>query len=475
VHLLATAIVVLAIIIWTSLKVSSIGKKLAIFVGLGGATWAFLSTQGEQAIHVLHHTFVVDYVQFITIPLATVFIASLNLFAIKVADKAKLGWFLWLVCPIIGNFGTTWALVPIGLSLVPVLKEHYPDTWKFILVAMCVFAMNMMALATLAADPPQALWAVKVSATGESLKFFFPLTQFWIYLLFTWGLYLVVLKRLGVTFGGLDELFKIKPKNTIKSAMGLGIAICVGYAVTELKGYEIPTFLGIVISLTLAAGFGLRKQFGHHEREETIHWGLETVSIFVAFFSVVAFAHAGLEHVTFSNEAMIGPVIGLTLGADNAAAFAAAYPQYEAIDRVYMVWYNLFNAVAYGGTSPLGNGPQITLFLIILVSLKEFKSGEVFVIWFKEAGVFFPYLAIWTLMSSIVIQYGAQFGIPFSGMIQAITGIIAFFVANQAMDLQSTFRIHVGAGKSWDGRQPSDPDSDATNDEALGAMGASTG
>ncbi|HCC13535.1 MAG TPA: hypothetical protein DEP63_02195 [Candidatus Magasanikbacteria bacterium] len=451
IHLLLAAFV-LAVIIWTSLRVESLGIKVLIFFALGAGTAAtLLATAGELGHEVLHHTFLVDYPQFIVIPLATVAIASLGLFAVKVRDGAKLGWFLWLIAPIIGNFGTTWAMVPVGLSLIPTLKQMYPKTWKEIAIATCVFSMNMLALGTLAADPPQALWAVKVSASGAPLGFFFPFSQFWVYILVTWGLYFIVLKRLGVSFGSISELGGISPKSWTKFATGVVLAVCVGFAITALSGYNISYFLGGLLVLAILTAFVLRRRsFSHEERHNTMHWLTETATIFVAFFSVVAFAHAGLQEVPVSNQAMIGPIIGMTLGADNAAAFAAAYPQFEALPAQYMTWYNLFNSVVYGGVSPLGNGPQITLFLIILVALREFKSGEVFKVWFKEALVFAPYLLIWTLVSTIVIEQGMEFSIP----IQILTGIGSLVAANEFMDLQTKFRKHVDVGTTWDGRRP---------------------
>ncbi|MEK7562809.1 MAG: hypothetical protein AAB544_00240, partial [Patescibacteria group bacterium] len=144
-------------------------------------------------------------------------------------------------------------------------------------------------------------------------------------------------------------------------------------------------------------------------------------------------------HIHVGNQAMIPGVIGMTLGADNAAAFAAAYPQYEELDQVYMVWFNLFNSVVYGGLSPLGNGPQIALFLIVLVSLRTVTAKEVFVTWIREAAAFGPYLLVWTLGMSTLIEFGFKPTVA----VQLLLGLIAFAVCLQFMDIQRLFRAHV--------------------------------
>ena len=430
------ALVVLTTIVFTSLKIESFVGSIAIYVSLGVATCLFVyNVAGSIGLHVLDEVFKVDYVQFITIPLATVLIASLGLFEIRVKDNAKLGWFLFLVCPIVGNFATTWSLVPIGLSLMPVLRERYPDKWLRVMIGMCIFSMNMLALATLAADPPQAYWAVKAALLGKPLGFFFPFKQFWPYLIVTWALYAITLKRFGIEFGSLKNLARVLPKSWFKFTLGVVIAVCVGYSVSELVGYQITWFLGTVC--TIAAVMSVF--FGHEARHHTLHWGLETVTIFIAFFSVVALAHLGLHYLDIPNQGMIVAVIGLTLGADNAAAFAAAYPQFAQLPEQYQVWYNLLPSVTCGGLSPLGNGPQIALFLIVFVGLKGTTAKEVFITWFKEAMAFGPYLLIWILGPTCLIEMGYTPTVA----VQFFIGLVAIVAALQFMDITRLFRSHI--------------------------------
>lgn len=437
---LSLAVVVLLHIVASSLFVESLFKKIAIFLGLGVAVCGFLWTQGPEAQHVVHEVYAVDYVQFIFIPVATVLIACLGLFELKVNTtdgmRPKLGWFLWLVCPIIGNFGTTWALVPAGLSLAIVLRDIYPDRWFRIMIGVCAFTMNFLALGTLAADPPQAYWAVKAANEGKSLGFFFPAKQFWPYIVLTMAVYFVTLKRFGVEFGHPRNLFSVRAASLTKVLYGLGIVGCVIIAVTQLTGYQVTAFLGGVCAVVFISAFVL---FGHREQHAAFHWCLETVAVFVAFFSVVALAHAGLHHLTIPNQGMTGVVIALTLFADNAAAFAAGYHQFHPQGEVYQVWYNLFNAVTYGGISPLGNGPQIALFLIVLTARGYTTPKEVFVVWFKEACVFAPYLLTWTLGMTCLIELGF---VPTVG-IQLLAGLIGMAVCFQFMDIQRLFRPHV--------------------------------
>jgi hypothetical protein len=437
---LCLAVATLVVIVLASMFVQSLWAKVCIFLGLGVATCGFLWTQGEHAQHVVKEVFMVDYAQFIMIPVATVLIACLGLFALRAEPgqdgKVRLGWFLWLACPFIGNFATTWALVPAGLSLAIVLKKTYPDRWFRILIAVCAFSMNFLALGTLAADPPQAYWAVKAGVEGKPLGFFFPATQFWPYIVFTMGVYFVALRRFGVEFGHIRNLWCVRPASVAKTLYGFVIAGCVIVSVTLLTGYEVTWFLGGVCVIVALSAFVF---FGSHERHQTVHWTTETVTIFVAFFSVVALAHAGLHHMEIPNQGMTGVVIGLTLFADNAAAFAAGYEQFKAAPEVYQVWYNLFNAVTYGGLSPLGNGPQIALFLIVLVHMKYTNAKEVFVVWFREACVFAPYLLVWTVGMTTLVELGFK---PVLGA-QILAGIIGMAVCFQFMDLQRMFRAHV--------------------------------
>jgi len=103
---------------------------------------------------------------------------------------------------------------------------------------------------------------------------------------------------------------------------------------------------------------------------------------------------------------MVAAVAIMTMGADNAAAFAAGYAQFVGRPLDMMVWYNLFNSIAYGGMTPLGNGPQITLFLVILVGMRHLRPDRVFGEWMRMAAVLAPYLLIWTLGTHHIVANG---------------------------------------------------------------------
>src|SRR5687768_12125687 len=123
---LALALATLACIVWASLCVGELWKKGAIFLGLGVANVLLLVQAGYA--NEAWEVYGVEFAQFIPIPVCAVLAAGLGLFGVVVRDKSvALGWFLFLACPIIGNFGTTWSLVPVVLSLVPVLRSAYPD------------------------------------------------------------------------------------------------------------------------------------------------------------------------------------------------------------------------------------------------------------------------------------------------------------------------------------------------------------
>lgn len=437
---IALSVVYLAVIVYAALKVEDIKYKVGIFLTLGVVCAAVMyAVGGSKGHHHFEFVFFVDYPQFIMIPLATVMIASLNLFGLflkKDASEVKLGWFLWVVCPLLGNFATTWALVPIGLSLYPVLLKKFPTKkqWLFVLMTVCIFSMNMLALATLAADPPQAFWAVKAALAGKSLGFFFPLTKFWPYLIVTWMLYGLSLKRLGIRFGSISELWNIVPENRGKFAYGAAIAIAVGASITFLVGYSITFVLGAVSLIAFASSLW-KKVFKGHEFHNSWHWGGETVFVFVAFFSIVAFMHTALEFVEISKMGMVAVIIKMTLFADNAAAFAAGYEYFVDKPQQYQLWYNLFNSVVYGSLSPLGNGPQIVLFLVILCGMGVLTAGDVFKTWFRVACVYAPYLLVWTLSTMIVIEWGHEVG----PAVQFLIGIVAFMVCSESMDLHSEF------------------------------------
>lgn len=432
------AIVVLLILVATSIKVANIWLKSFIFVLLGVGTVAYLWIfQGELGHHNVHHTFAVDYPQFIFLPLMTVLVASLKLFELKVDEEnpPKLGWFLWLVLPIVGNFLTTWAVVPIILSLTPYLRKKFPKQWIFIAITASIFSMNFLALATLLADPPQALWAIKSAAAGKPLGFFEPFIHFWPYILITWGLYLAALWRLGVEFGPFLKSMKLK--SIPRAILGIVLVGIMAYGVLELRGYEVTMLLGT----TFFIGMIIARFMGKHEWHDTWHWSLETATIFIAFFSVVAFAHTGLAMVEVPNEGMIPIVILMTMFADNAAAFAGAYPQFVGQDP-YMIWYNLFNSVVYGGLSVLGNGPQITLFLVIFVGKGWTKFGEIFKDWAIEAMVFAPYILTWTVGSVLITRtFAPAIGLEMDIFVQLFIGLVAFGVSSAAMNHQFHFRV----------------------------------
>ncbi len=434
------SVVFLAVIVYTALKIEDIKKKIGVFLGLGAiCTFTMYFFGGTKGHHHFEYVFFVDFPQFIMIPFATVMIASLNLFGLflkKDVSKVKLGWFLLLVCPFLGNFGTTWALVPIGLSLYPVLLKKFPlrNQWVFILVTLCIFSMNMLALGTLAADPPQAFWAVKAASSGKPLGFFFPLTKFWPYLIVTWLLYGLSLKRLGIQFGSISELWNIVPENLGKFSYGALIAIAVGVSISFLVGYDITFVLGGV-SLIAFLSSKWKRVFHEHEFHNSWHWGAETIFVFVAFFSIVAFMHTALEFIEISKIGMVAVIIKMTLFADNAAAFAAGYEFFVDKPEQYQLWYNLFNSVTYGSLSPLGNGPQIVLFLVILCGMGVMTAGDVFKTWFRVACVYAPYLLVWTLSTMIIIDWGYEVSVP----MQFLIGIIAFMVCSESMDLHREF------------------------------------
>lgn len=101
------AVIVLVVIVFTSLKVGSLYAKAAIFLTLFGLTAGYLNWHNEETREIFHHVFLVDYPQFIMIPLVAVTIAVLNLFHIQMPDTTKLGWLLLVIFPLTGNFGTT--------------------------------------------------------------------------------------------------------------------------------------------------------------------------------------------------------------------------------------------------------------------------------------------------------------------------------------------------------------------------------
>ncbi len=431
-------------IVLTSVKVENIAIKGGIFILLGAAAGALVWNMGGQhGHHELHHIFLDEYPKFIGIPLITVLIASMNLFDVKVTDdKAPLGWFLGIICPIIGNFATTWAVVPVCLGLVPVIKKAYPKNWLKILIIVAVFSMNFLALATLLADPPQALWAILESSKGNEVGFFRPLQEFWLYMIFTWALYLVALHRLGVRFGGAKNLTIVRPTSWKKVGVGLALAGCIATGLMHpwmTKGYNIAFFLGGVFLLGSACLLVKRFGFDHDAKHNTFHWSIETTTIFVAFFAVAALAGVGLKQMGLTDMQTIPVIIGKTWGADNAAAFRVAYSQFgEMANQDYIVWFGLFNSVVEGGASPFGNGPQIVFFLVILVGMGLVTVKEILIGWMKLSLIFVPNLIVWALGMALVVKFGAP---DWSRTpIQFILGFIGLAVSLSLMDAHPSFQ-----------------------------------
>jgi len=255
-----------------------------------------------------------------------------------------------------------------------------------------------------------------------------------------------------VRFGSIKNLLKIRPANPYKMVYGLAIVGALIFAITGLShfndqffhDYNITAFLGAVTVITLLST--LLPYFSKHDKHNLLHWSAETATIFVAFFTVVAFAHLGLHDMELPPQIMTLAVMGLTMTADNAAAFAAGYPVFAGLglpDQIYPIfqsWFNLFNSVTYGGLSPIGNGPQIVLYLVILAGMKLVTPGQVFKTWLQEAWVYGPYLLIWTLsMTTFLLLFEIKPTWP----IMVIIGLVAIGLANESMDIQKSFRDSV--------------------------------
>ncbi|HMR55258.1 MAG TPA: hypothetical protein PKD34_01540, partial [Candidatus Doudnabacteria bacterium] len=249
---LLIAFAILLVIVITSLRIESLKGKVLIFFGVFAGSMGYLWTASEETREIARHVFLIDYPQFIMVPLVAIAIAGLNLFQIEVPKTTKIGWLLFLVFPLAGNFGTTWAVVPLLLSIYHVLKNRNEERWLLILITVAIFSMNMMALATTAADPPQSYLAVKFGQMGQTLNYFFPFTKFWLYMSFTAVLYYIALKRLGVEFGNIWlELTTIRPQSWLKILYGGALALCVSIAITFLREFQITIFLGSVFLIAL--------------------------------------------------------------------------------------------------------------------------------------------------------------------------------------------------------------------------------
>lgn len=428
----ALAALVLGVIVWTSLRIENTIRKIVVFLALGVLTVAhLLAFGGEVGAEVVRDVFATDYPQFIGIPLVTVSIASLRLFSRETPRDAEVGWFLALATPLVANLGTTWAVTPVTLSLIPHLRRAHPDRWVLITITVFVFSANFLAMGTLLADPPQSYWAIRAARDGNPLGFLFPLTRFWPFLVVTWLLYVAILARLGVRFGRPIAGLRFTPTSWLRFAIGLAFAATIGLALSLTSGWTTTIVLGSTLLIALALS---RFAFGPDERRDTVHWTAETAATFVAFFSVVALAHAGMADVAVPDEGMIAAVALMTMGADNAAAFAAGFARFIGRPEEVMVWYNLFNAIAYGGLTPLGNGPQITLFLVILVGMKHVRAGRVFDEWMRTAAVLAPYLLIWTVGTYRIVSSGR----PPDTIELFEIGIVAFTVAWAWMTFGST-------------------------------------
>lgn len=429
----ALAALVLGVIVWASLRVEDFAKKVGLFILLGIAACVYLVLLGgEHGGEIVWDVYAVDYPQFIGIPLVTVSIASLRLFSQKLPKDIQIGWFLAIILPIVGNFGTTWAVTPVALSLIPYLKREYPERWVLITITVFVFSANFLAAGTLLADPPQSYWAIRAARDGNPLGFFFPFSEFWVYLLITWVLYVAVLIHLGARFGSPLRGLRLFPASWPKFALGLAFAATIGLTLSFASGYWTTVVLGcaLIVALLLA-----KFAFGEEECHDTLHWTAETAATFIAFFAVVALAHAGMAQIKVPDEGMIAAVAIMTMGADNAAAFAAGYAQFVGRPVDVMVWYNLFNSIAYGGMTPLGNGPQITLFLVILVGMRHLRPDRVFDEWLRMAAVLAPYLLIWTLGAYRLVAAGLT---PTPTDLVVVGGI-ALVVALVWMDVGTRF------------------------------------
>ena len=393
------AVLVLSIILASSLSELSLIWKGAIFLSLGGLTYWWISIfGGESGAQILHHVFIADYPQFIGIPLISVLIASMNLLKLKVDEHFKPGWFLLVTVPVVGNFATTWAMIPIAVSLYPVLKAQFGSWCWAVMITAFLFGGNILAMGTVLADPPQAYWAIQLANQGTPMPFFYPFSKFWIFLMFAFGVYALMLRYLGVQFGNptLARLVP-KPESWLKVLLAAILCGCIAFSLLYLKGYQITGVLLVVFFLGLAISLFMGKEVKHN----TIHWSIETTAIFVAFFSVVTFMHMVFHIVEVPNSVIAGMVILLTAMADNAAAFAAGYPVFAG-NEYLMLWYNLFPSVTFGSSTPLGNGPQIVAFLVIFVHMGVISAKRVFIEWFKVAWVIIPFIGTWVIGAMIL-------------------------------------------------------------------------
>lgn len=420
--------VALLLTLYGALAIESLLKKILLFAVIGGITAGFIYGTGG-ASDVLVHVYVVDYIQFIPIPALTLLIASMGLVIFSVKDDFKPGWFLLIMVPLIGNFMTTWVMVPVSLSLYPVMRKRYPSSWLLKMIVSFIFGGNMLALLTVLADPPQAYWAVQLAKLGLPMGFFYTGSKLWIFVIFTWLLYWTTLKKLGVEFGKLNLKALLPP---LKSKWkGLGAVVLCGtlaFALLELKGYEVTVFLGTVFIV----GFIAAMFMGHEVRHRTIHWSVETFAIFIAFFSVVAWFHTALKGMTIADETMTLFALILTVMADNAAAFAAAYPQFAGLgNEDLMIWFALLPTVAAGSLTPPGNGPQIIFFLVVLVSICATTAKQVFIEWLKVSWTFTPYLSVWIFGAHTIFALGGEM----TWFIQILLGTIAMTTSVAALGM----------------------------------------
>jgi hypothetical protein len=453
----------LVAIIWSSIKVESLSKKVWIYLTLGGLASAIVTAYGGSAgWEMVRLIYLKEYLQFIPIPWATVLLAAAGLFQLKELPKSvRLGWFVAVVFAILGNFGTTWIIVPMGLAIVETLRlqfppEQYGMRWKEVLILISAFSMNILAVLTLLADPPQALWAVMEKSHGIELSFFEPGLYFFPYFLITLVFYIWRLRAAGVEFMGVKGIRRMmRPENgegtlraflnnnpfkfqsLAKVALGVLIVWLIAHTVTVLEGYEITSFLGTVCLILFGYGYF---SGNHHIKEETKHWTAELLAVFVAFFSVALLFLMGLQHMSLGEVPMAGLTVLLTWFADNAIAFFAGYFHFSEAGVLFVVYIGLFLSIVFGGTSPFGNGTQITLFLVILSNrYEEVTVASVIKSWVKTTWYIIPYLLVWAIGFIMLLLHWEVRDTQTMLAAQLPIGLIAFVVGGLFAKIHDRF------------------------------------
>lgn len=123
-HFVFSSIIFL-IILWSLIKEPPLWIKCILYTALAIMTiGTLLIVEGDVGKAIVDHTYRVDYIQFIVIPLVAIIPVGLQLFKLKEMDKIS-GWFLWLTPPILGNFGTTWMMVALGSAMSGTMVKKY--------------------------------------------------------------------------------------------------------------------------------------------------------------------------------------------------------------------------------------------------------------------------------------------------------------------------------------------------------------